>query len=328
MGTKKILSIDGGGTRGLFPATILNCIHKDTGKLPTQFFDLIVGTATGGIITSALAADVRPSEIANIYHDRASEILPINFWRKIRTLFNIIGSKYPNTNLKQIIGETIGTERTLKDVKNDFKYGPVFLFATLDLHPELEEGEIPQFKPVVYSSENPEHENELLLDVAMRSASAAINLPIYGRFTEGGNYANDPSMIGLSYCLNPNGMNTPLNDIRLLSLGCGSTGNSVVPKKSLENGNWGLAKWFPYLINLVIDTGMVAVQHYLNEILGDDRYLRVNAYYSADDAPDALRNKKLKIDVRDPEQLKAIKEYAESVFEQKKDEIYDFLEIK
>ena len=52
----KILSIDGGGTRGIIPATILDCIYNDFGKTPLDLFDLFAGTSTGGIICIGLAA--------------------------------------------------------------------------------------------------------------------------------------------------------------------------------------------------------------------------------------------------------------------------------
>lgn len=51
---KKILSIDGGGIRGIIPALILNYIEEKTGKRISDMFDLIAGTSTGGILALGL----------------------------------------------------------------------------------------------------------------------------------------------------------------------------------------------------------------------------------------------------------------------------------
>ncbi len=54
MKTIKILSIDGGGIRGIIPAVILSAIEDMTGKKIADMFDLIAGTSTGGIVALGL----------------------------------------------------------------------------------------------------------------------------------------------------------------------------------------------------------------------------------------------------------------------------------
>ena len=54
---KTILSIDGGGIRGLIPALVLAEIEKRTKKRVAQLFDLISGTSTGGILALGLCKD-------------------------------------------------------------------------------------------------------------------------------------------------------------------------------------------------------------------------------------------------------------------------------
>src|SRR5207244_13387139 len=55
----KVLSIDGGGIRGILPAMVLSEIEKRTGRRVSALFDLVAGTSTGGILALALT---RPSE--------------------------------------------------------------------------------------------------------------------------------------------------------------------------------------------------------------------------------------------------------------------------
>jgi uncharacterized protein len=58
----RVLSIDGGGMRGIIPAMILAEIEHRCGKPISRLFDLIVGTSTGGILALGLA---KPGNAAN-----------------------------------------------------------------------------------------------------------------------------------------------------------------------------------------------------------------------------------------------------------------------
>ena len=337
MGKKiKILSIDGGGTRGLMPATIMHQIEKETGKPITDFFDVIVGSATGGIIATALAAGVPTDEIMDIYLGKASFILPSGFLRKIWNPVNLFAPKYPNKNLKQLLEDKFGCANTLGNVYEKFGENTIFLIASLDLSPELKPGETPSLKIKIYNSASPHDHGESLVDVALRTSAAAVNLPIYQNFGEGGNYANDPALIGFSYStggkgLGPgagsieNGLGADMKDIALLSFGCGSDGGSFFEKKEIGAGNWGLIKWMGRLVNLVIDTNMVYTQYLLSEMLGENQYVRINPYYKSAEAPDVLKSGKLRIDVQDIAQLEAIRDYGVYIFEQEKQRILDFL---
>lgn len=72
----RILSIDGGGVRGMFAAAFLAKIEELTGKRIIEHFDLIAGTSTGGIIAIGLGLGVSPREIACLYRERADTIFP------------------------------------------------------------------------------------------------------------------------------------------------------------------------------------------------------------------------------------------------------------
>jgi patatin-like phospholipase/acyl hydrolase len=337
----KILSIDGGGTRGLFPATILTQLEKDLGKPVTECFDVIIGSATGGIIASTLAAGLTAEQIQNIYLNDSGKLLPKNFWRQrlLTNPINMFRAKYTNKGVYAALKHHIGETKTLNDVYQRYGEKPIFLMPALELSPFLQATEIPAFKPVLYNSATEENKDVRLIDVAMRTSAAAINLPIYQKFAEGGNYANDPCVFGLSFAMGQQpdtqhqlrlqnqklGLAKSPAEIKLLSIGCGSDGASYVPEDKMKNPDWGFLKWQRYLVQLVIDTNMVANQYLTREILPKENYLRVNAYYKDEAAPEILRNKKLKIDVTDPEQLKAIRQYAIEVYAANKNTILNFI---
>jgi uncharacterized protein len=79
----RILALDGGGSRGIIPATILDCLQKETGINPLEHFDLIAGTSTGGIIGIALAAGISPAELVDLYLNKSGEIFSENWLDEI-----------------------------------------------------------------------------------------------------------------------------------------------------------------------------------------------------------------------------------------------------
>jgi patatin-like phospholipase/acyl hydrolase len=103
--SKFILSIDGGGIRGLIPAMILDSMEKDISKnfscegfdynvSITDFFDVVAGTSTGSIISLGLLVPdefdrYRPKykaqELVHLYSEKGKEIFPQDWWREIRS---------------------------------------------------------------------------------------------------------------------------------------------------------------------------------------------------------------------------------------------------
>ncbi len=66
----QILSLDGGGLKGLFSAAVLAELENDLNISVADHFDLIVGTSTGGLIALGLGAGLRPADIVDFYADR------------------------------------------------------------------------------------------------------------------------------------------------------------------------------------------------------------------------------------------------------------------
>ena len=87
--TFKILSIDGGGIKGIYSIAVLARLEQATGKRIIDCFDLICGTSTGGLIALLLAAGYSATEIVEFYKENASIIFPKN----IVNLFGIVIGK-------------------------------------------------------------------------------------------------------------------------------------------------------------------------------------------------------------------------------------------
>lgn len=81
---KTILQIDGGGIKGVLPATILTAVERDLGKPIHQIFDLITGTSTGAIIGGCLAAGVSAEQIRTVYVDHGRELFtPLPWYKRV-----------------------------------------------------------------------------------------------------------------------------------------------------------------------------------------------------------------------------------------------------
>ena len=108
----RILSIDGGGMRGLFPASFLAGLEDRylDGLSVADYFDLIVGTSTGGIIALGLGAGLSASDMRDLYVQRGKDIFPPR--RGLNKVFHSIGRVvlhgYDSEALERVLREFLG----------------------------------------------------------------------------------------------------------------------------------------------------------------------------------------------------------------------------
>jgi uncharacterized protein len=109
MARRYLLSVDGGGIRGIIPAFALAKLEGVTGRPARETFSFVAGTSTGALIAAAIAAGVPATRMVELYVDRAREIftgVPI-----LNTLRRIItGSMYSTLRLRDVISEELGPE--------------------------------------------------------------------------------------------------------------------------------------------------------------------------------------------------------------------------
>ena len=121
----KILSIDGGGIRGLIPAVVLSKLERLTGRPTAHLFDLVAGTSTGGILALGLSRpgpDGRPlysaDKMAELYEKEGRYIFESSLWRKIRSIGSLVEEKYPSHGIETVLQRFFGASR-LKDACTD-----------------------------------------------------------------------------------------------------------------------------------------------------------------------------------------------------------------
>ena len=225
----QVLSLDGGGMRGIFTAAALAGLEEDLDRPIMAHFDLIVGTSTGGILALALGAGLSPREALEIYLDEGASIFPgPERWRSLRRFFT---AKYTQESLarvaRRVFGETLLGESNIPLVIPAYSLGEniPYLFKTPH-HVRLKrDWRVPMWA------------------VAMATSAAPTFFPAFKlpgsqiRLIDGGVWANNPAMVGVTEAVSS--FARPLDAIRVLSLG--TAADPRVRPERLDRG--GVLQW-------------------------------------------------------------------------------------
>ena len=206
---RRILAIDGGGVKGIFPAAFLAALEEETGRPAVEHFDLVAGTSTGGIIAIALGLGLSAAELVAFYRRHGPEIFRGH--RLLRRLRQIAIAKYAHEPLRSLLAQNFGG-RLLGDSRTRL------LIPSLN----LTTGRVHVFK----TSHHPSLARDWRMravDVALATVSAPTYFPIFYS-AEG-----DAMVDGSLFARNPAGMAAveaigllgwPRDGMRLLSIGC------------------------------------------------------------------------------------------------------------
>lgn len=279
---KTVLSIDGGGIRGLIPALVLAEIERRAGQPISDLFDLVAGTSTGGILALGLARDDgrgRPAfaarRLAALYRDRGREIFSRSFWRGVASVGALLDEKYPAEGLERVLEEYFGDE-PLGAARTDV------LLTSYDIENRA---------PFFFKSWREEWAG-VPMRLAARATSAAptyfepVQVPAAGgvhALIDGGVFINNPAMSAYAECVR----RFPDEDVFLVSIG---TGELTRPIPFEEARDWGRAEWLLPLLGCMFDGVADAVNYQLSHLLGD-RFVRfqVSLVSASDDMDDASR---------------------------------------
>jgi patatin-like phospholipase/acyl hydrolase len=109
----RVLSIDGGGIRGIIPALVLAEVEKRSGRRVFELFDLIAGTSTGGILACALCApDPLPAQqLVAIYEEEGPSIFDRSLWQRVRSAEGLLDEKYDAAALDRALERFLADKR-------------------------------------------------------------------------------------------------------------------------------------------------------------------------------------------------------------------------
>src|SRR5436190_14355285 len=111
----RILSIDGGGIRGIIPATVLAEVERRTGRPIAALFDLIAGTSTGGIIALALTAPgpgsgprLSAEDVVGLYLEEGPRIFSRSVLRTVLSVDGLLDERYSDAGLEAALRRYLG----------------------------------------------------------------------------------------------------------------------------------------------------------------------------------------------------------------------------
>ena len=291
----KVLSIDGGGIRGIIPALVLAEIERQTGRPACELFDLIAGTSTGGIIALGVTvpgaegtgANRQPrwsaQELAELYASDGPEIFHRSLLRTIRTADGVLAEKYAARGLEAALERYMGDALLSQALTN-------VLITSYDVQ---------QHEPLFFKSFQPRPRTaaDTREDVAgppgpasPSQPSSAYPMKLVGRATsaaptyfepehalalapgaspadyalvDGGTFANNPAMCAYAEARR----NHPGADVLVVSLGTGRLTESIPFEQAKD---WGLIQWARRLLGVIMDGSSAAIDYQLDELLGPD----------------------------------------------------------
>ncbi|MFD2265396.1 patatin-like phospholipase family protein [Lacibacterium aquatile] len=271
-GYARLLCIDGGGIRGVIPASALVALEERLGAPIASGFDLVVGTSTGGIIAAGLTRPGTPmtsAEMLEFYRKDGPRIFDRSFWKTVRTAGGAIDEKYDAAVLESVMEDCFGQTRLSES-------GPAELLITAY--------DIEARAPVFFKSWRargrgiggggpPVESYDFLLKDICRATCAA---PTYFEpalienraatphaLIDGSVVAANPTMcaIASAHRLFPGA-----NGLLVLSIGTGQRQDPISYEKARH---WGLMGWARPISDVILDAVSATVDYQAAEIVGD-----------------------------------------------------------
>ena len=265
MSSYRILSLDGGGIRGLITAILLERLEEAHPRFLSHI-DLFAGTSTGGLLALGLASGLKPKEIRSLYEEMGKRVFSNSLLDDILDMGNLIGAEYSIGPLKRTLENRFGDKRL-----GDLPKKVLVSSFDLDNCPQ-DKNQLRTWKAKFFHNYPglDSDGDQKVVDVALRTSNAPTYFPVYQGYIDGGVVASNPSVCAMAQALHPLTGGQDLTDIVLLSLGTGHNPR-FLPQ---QQGDWGLLHWAPHMVNLALE-GSVSLADYQCKQILDHRYFRI-----------------------------------------------------
>jgi predicted acylesterase/phospholipase RssA len=288
----RILSIDGGGIRGILPAMVLAELERLAGRPTAELFDLITGTSTGALLGLAMATPdtegkprFKAADVARLYEIGGPRVFSRSVWHQIQAVGNLVDEKYPATGIEQVLKRVFG-ETMLSEALVD---------ALVTCY------EVEERAPFLFRSGQARRQDghDFPMAAVVRAATAAptyfeparvstMNGKAYHALIDGAVIAYNPAIFAY---VEARRLFPKATDFLLVSLGTGQLTRGL-PFDEVKD--WGAARWAQPLFSLMCDGDAIVVDQQIGEVLrpgpdGERRYFRFQARLNigSDDMDDA-----------------------------------------
>jgi uncharacterized protein len=281
----RVLSIDGGGVRGLVAAHVLAELERRTDRPVAELFDLVAATSTGAIVGLGLlrpGADGRPArsaaEVAETYSSTSRAVFHRSAWQRLRTLDGLLGPKYDAAVLDRAL------RREFDDIVLSEALSEVLVTA-YDLHTR---------RPFFFKSrdivEGRATDQPMWLVARSSSAAPTYFLPAASQhrtgrrwLVDGGVFANNPTLCALveSRRRGHHDDKDSADDLLVVSVGTGAISENYATPRTLHGG---ALTWARPLFDVVLDGQEDSTDYQMRRLVKRGRYFRFQA-----DLPDRAR---------------------------------------
>ena len=257
-----VLSIDGGGIRGIIPAIMLAELERRMNVPIAELFDVIAGTSTGGIIALMLTIPDKSGkpmysakQVEELYTKLGQRVFKRSALRTILSLGNLLNSKYSSLPLEKML-DIYMEECRLSDALTEII---VPAYETQSASPYFFKSSYAR-KPW-NSSDNP-----LMSQAAMATCAAPTYFPPYQFserkcFVDGGIFANNPAV-----CAYAQAKNSFPHEREFLVVSIG-TGEHHVPLLCKNISDWGLIEWARPIFDIAMNAVGSTVNYQLNAMI-------------------------------------------------------------
>ncbi len=259
---KRILTIDGGGIKGVFPASFLTSVEDSLGRSVADYFDLIAGTSTGGIIALGLGLGLPAAQILRFYQEHGPAIFRKSLLRYFMSWALL--PKYDERPLREALQAVFGnhtlgeSKKRLVIYSSNLETGEVYVYKTAH-HPRFER----DYK-------------ERLVDIGLATAAAPTYFPTFRNtfgtpLIDGGVWANNP--VGFAAIEATHVLKWPPGSVRVLSLGC-TTG--LLDVRLARKLPLGRVYWATQVVEVFMALQSSASQSMAQWVLGPDNVDRIS----------------------------------------------------
>lgn len=310
--TFRILSLDGGGMRGIMTSRMLQKVEAQLGSPLKDHFDLIAGTSTGSIVAAALCMGKSAQEISDIYLEDGLEIFPYQGLLSTQRLplifkYGLSAPKFSSEGLISVLKKHFG-DTTLADLTpnlEEMMTSVKFLAPAYDTISR---------NPVVFKSwtHHRWYAQVPVWEACLCSASAPTYFPAHRilqddkeySLIDGGVCANNPAACALAEAIkllresSTDSVGDIINQIKILSIG---TGDPATPIPWEQVQGWGLVQWGLRIADVFMDAPPDIHRYVTQQIMGgstsedEHRFLRLQfpldqKSMAIDDATEAKLN--------------------------------------
>ncbi|MGI2903131.1 patatin-like phospholipase family protein [Tolypothrix sp. VBCCA 56010] len=324
--TYRILSLDGGGIRGLITAVWLHRLEQELGAPIRDHFNLIAGTSTGSILACGISLGKPASELIKIYKERGKEIFPHSpFSRALKFIKHlptqgIDQQFYCDKGLQNVLKDEFKSEKFLKYNSQidsnkkckDLLFEDLWCLNERKLTTLVMSYDTLNRRAIPFNSSQPRYAKIPVWEICKASSSAPIFFPAHIMEMKNGDVSYKVPMIdggvvasNPTACALAEGMKARTDLIKeqfvIVSLGTGDANRPI----SIEQAQkWGIFNWTTNITNILFDGVSQAVDHIATSMLEKNRYFRFQGKLERDSLDDVSE-----------ENLNALQAFANSYFE-------------